>query len=305
MLTISLLGIACADRSGSEPIEYTVFSETTVGGSMQDVNHRVATVSGLLQPEAVRYDADTDMYFVSHFNGSGSARDSNGFITRIHAGTGEVTPRFAVGESAALHAPRGMYIVEDILWVADVDGIHGFDKHTGAQTEFVDFSGLEHGFLNDVAADADGNLYVTDTGGRTVFVIQAGAPSILVEDLINPNGITFDDASASLILAPWDEGETITSIALSSDSVTVVHRQSGSKIDGIELFEGQLIFAMQSDSTVQIFSEAGGSKYIKTRGKPADIAIDTRRRRVAVPYIALGQVDIWDLPSVDGADSSN
>jgi hypothetical protein len=31
-------------------------------------------------------------------------------------------------------------------------------------------------------------------------------------------------------------------------------------------------------------------------GRPADIGVDTRRGRVAVPYIALNRVDIWALP---------
>jgi hypothetical protein len=31
-------------------------------------------------------------------------------------------------------------------------------------------------------------------------------------------------------------------------------------------------------------------------GAPADIGIDTRRNRVAVPYIDLDRVDIWQLP---------
>jgi hypothetical protein len=30
-------------------------------------------------------------------------------------------------------------------------------------------------------------------------------------------------------------------------------------------------------------------------GRPADIGIDTRRQRVAVPYVALNRVDIWSL----------
>jgi hypothetical protein len=31
-----------------------------------------------------------------------------------------------------LHAPRGMSIVGDTLWVADADAVRGFDRRSGA-----------------------------------------------------------------------------------------------------------------------------------------------------------------------------
>jgi hypothetical protein len=35
---------------------------------------------------------------------------------------------------------------------------------------------------------------------------------------------------------------------------------------------------------------------VRTAGPPADIGVDTRRDRVAVPFIALGSVEIWAVP---------
>lgn len=32
------------------------------------------------------------------------------------------------------------------------------------------------------------------------------------------------------------------------------------------------------------------------RGRPADIGLDASGNRIAVPYIALNRVDIWQLP---------
>ena len=57
------------------------------GRSQQYLHRRnitpLATRDGFSGPEAVRYDADQDVYFVGNFNGSGSALDNNGFISRV------------------------------------------------------------------------------------------------------------------------------------------------------------------------------------------------------------------------------
>lgn len=294
LLTLVLLWAGCASPEPSP--EYTALNPANSGGPSQDSSHRVAVISGLLQPEAVRYDAETDAYFISNFNGAGSATDENGFITRVDASTGDVTVQFAVGGTHPLHAPRGMYVVDNALWVADVAGVHAFDKETGDQLQFVDFSSFEHGFLNDLAADSAGTLYVTETGGRRIFRIIDGIPEVYLADVPNPNGITYRETERSLILAPWDEGEPVSSIDLKTDSLHTVLHPGADKIDGLEFWEGRMILAAQSDSTIKVFDGSKLVASIKTDGKPADIAIDTERRRVAVPYIALNRVDIWELP---------
>ena len=45
----------------------------------------LASPAGFSQPEAVRYDPDQDVYFVSNMKGAGSAKDDNGYISRIRA----------------------------------------------------------------------------------------------------------------------------------------------------------------------------------------------------------------------------
>src|SRR5687767_10209744 len=62
----------------------------------QDSTHIVASISGLSGPEAVRYDPDQDVYFVSNFNGEPAA-DTNGFITRARADGTVESLRFMVG----------------------------------------------------------------------------------------------------------------------------------------------------------------------------------------------------------------
>ena len=208
-ILLALLVAACGgggeDGGAPETDEITWSSE-------QGPEDRVAEISGFRGPESVRYDPELDVYFVSNFNGDGGARDGNGFVSRVGPG-GEIDSlRFMTGtEQAPLHAPRGMYITGDTLWVADVDGVHGFHRRSGEQLRFTDFTRFEPGFLNDVAAGADGVLYVTDTGESRLYRMSGDSVRIAVQDSLlgPPNGITWDRDGARFVLAPWGGTQTV------------------------------------------------------------------------------------------------
>jgi DNA-binding beta-propeller fold protein YncE len=267
--------------------------------AVQDSTMRVHAVSGFDGPEAVRYDPDQDLYFVSNFTGGGNDRDANGFISKLLPDGTIESLQFMTGtDRYPLHAPRGMYITGNTLWAADVDGVHGFDRMTGEQTEFIDFSGLEPGFLNDIAATPDGTLYVTDTGTNTLYRID-GNTAVVVNDALPhaPNGITLDPESGNLVLAPW--GGALTFHAWNPDTEELTEfaaAQSGGNMDGIEFYGGYLLAASQRDSSLHAIAGEEDLILITMPGRPADIALDTRRNQVAVPYIALNRVDIWQLP---------
>jgi sugar lactone lactonase YvrE len=243
----------------------------------------VAVVEGFTGPEAVRYDPDQDVYFVSNFgSGSGGARDTNGFISRMRAdGTIESLRWIAGGANGVvLHGPRGMYVVGDTLWVAD-------------------FSGQDVGFLNDVAAAPDGRLYVTDTGKNRIYRV-AGDVAIAVGDsaLGAPNGITWDAANRRFIVVPYGGAHAIRAWSPESPGATDVGTSAGARFDGVEvLADGSVLVASQADSSIHRFVNGAGQPVIRVSGRPADIAVDSRRNRVAIPYISLNRVEIWQLPA--------
>lgn len=265
----------------------------------QDSTHRVAIVTGLAGPEAVRYDPDQDVYFVANFNGAAQG-DANGFISRVTPDGAIEVLEYMTGTSAApLHGPRGMFITGDTLWAADADGVHGFNRNTGAHVAFVDFTAYEPGFLNDVAAGPDGTLYVTDTGASRIYRLAGRSVTIAFagQRLGPPNGITWDAGARRFVLAPWGGGDTLMAWRPGSDTLEVAfHSGGGARFDGIEFLGNRVIVASQGDSSLHVIAGFHGRPYVRTPGRPADIGIDTRRRRVAVPYIALDRVDIWQLP---------
>ncbi len=283
------------DRGGADDPDGALPSATYV---LQDSTHRVAVIAGLSGPEAVRYDPDQDVYFISNFNGNGDQRDGNGFISRAAADGSMEVLRFMQGtEARPLHAPRGMYISGDILWVADIDGLHGFNREDGAHVHFVDLSGFDPGFLNDVAAGPDGALYLTDTGSRArLYRIEDLTAELALEDpaLGPPNGITWDAGEARFLVAPWGAGGSISAWRPGSPELEPLAAAPEGQIDGIEVVQGQIVVASQSDRRLHIVENGVLHPVIAVPGDPADIGVDTRRSRIAVPYIGLNRVDIWD-----------
>jgi hypothetical protein len=70
-----------------------------------------------------------------------------------------------------------------------------------------------------------------------------------------------------------------------------------SKFDGIEVLSpGRVIASSQADTSIHLFVNGVGRPIIKVGGPPADIAVDTKRNRVAVPIVALNRVEIYQLP---------
>jgi sugar lactone lactonase YvrE len=275
--------------------------DTVATAALSDTLRPLAMPGGFNQPEAVRYDPEQDIYFVGNWgNGAADAKDNNGYISRMSP-DGKVTQtQFIAGgkNGVTLHAPRGMYIVGDTLWVADADAVRGFNRKTGAPLATADFSAYKLGFLNDVAAGPDG-VYVTDTGTQTIYRIAGGKVTVALQDktLGGPNGITWDAGNRRFIVVPFGGDSVIRAWTAGTKTLTVVGKSSSDKFDGVEVLPGgRTLASSQGDSSLHLFNGATGRPIIKTGGAPADIAVDTKRNRVAVPFVARSVVEIWELP---------
>lgn len=273
----------------------------TVSGARPDSTQPIATPGGFTDPEAVRYDPDQDVYFVTNWGtGSPEAKDNNGFISKMSPDGTVQQLKFIAGGAggATLHSPRGMIIVGDTLWAVDPDAVRGFNRRTGAPLATVDFSSFKLGFLNDIAAAPDA-LYVTDTGTNRIYRIAGGRVTVAIEDkaIGSPNGITWDAAARRFIVVPWEDS-VIKAWTPGTKTLTAIGKDGATKFDGVEILPGgRILVSSQSDSSLHLFTDGTGRAIIKTAGEPADIAVDTKRNRVAVPFVARSVVEIWQLPA--------
>lgn len=297
LLAILPAWAACAPRETSSTA-WPADSRAIGWSAELDSTSLLTSVTGFAGPEGVRYDPDQDVYFVSNFNGRASG-DANGFISRVSAQGELVAREFMTGTAAApLHGPRGMFIVGDTLWAADAQGVHGFHRRTGAHLAFVDFGGFAPGFLNDIARGPDGALYVTDTGKPRLYRMHGGRATLALEDSLlgPPNGITWHAASGRFLVAPWGGGQTFRAWRPGQAALEVAATSPGGRFDGIEAVGARVLVASQRDSSLHVLENGTGRRLIRLGGAPADIGVDTRRGRVAIPFVARNVVEIWALP---------
>lgn len=306
---------SCRDASEARIAEHRAPAADGVaaGVSSEGVRH-VRTILGFNDPESVRYDADQDALFVSNVAGFGSHHDGNGYIVRVPADSLAHPTLFVAGgrNGTTLHAPKGMAIQGDTLWVTDIDVVRGFHRRTGAPVGTIDFAHLGPVQLNDVAAGPDGALRVTDTGirmvyegnvpvgGDRVFEVRRGRVVTTVAtggQLALPNGITWDATGARWVFVAFDRFHgNVTAMSAPPDTVGRLLRSGTGQLDGIEaLRNGTLAFSSWADSSIHVLDGDVDTRIIREVPEPADIGIDTRRGRILIPLTVLGQVQVWDL----------
>jgi len=262
---------------------------------------------GFRQPESVRYDSALDLYFVSNINGDATARDDNGFISRLRPdGTIDSLAFIAGGRGGVtLNAPKGLEITGDTLWVADIDVLRGFDKRTGAPVATIDLKPLGAEFLNDVATAPGGALYITDTGpgtrsdakrGNRVFKVAGRRASVALhsDSLGSPNGIAWDARNKRFIIVQWRGSRILAWHPGDPQPRTIGF--GAEQMDGVQaLADGRLIVTSWAQHALLI--HFGAEEYtVRGFSAPADFGVDTRRSRLAIPILDQDRVEFWALP---------
>jgi len=276
---------------------------------------RIAVVDGLSQPEALSFDAAQNVYFVSNVNGPPGVKDGNGFISRISADGVMDSLHFIQGgrDSVQLDSPMGSRVQGDTLWVLDVDKLRGFDTKSGKPYITVDLSPLKALFLNDLAFDSTGEIYITDTGvqvaangmdshpgpDRILKVAHDRSISVAVSSalLSSPDGIAWDQHGKHFVLAPFG-GPSVQTWAIGDPGPKDVAPGKG-KFDGAEVeANGQILITSWNDSSV---STLEGPKLVphitKLSFPPADVSMDAGRSRVGIVSLVANKFELWEWPA--------
>jgi sugar lactone lactonase YvrE len=304
---VALAAVACGREKEAPKVAHGPVIDSTAPS-------RTATTNGFKTPESVRYDSANDVFYVSNINGSPLAKDNNGFISRMKPdGTIDSLELVAGGRNGVtLNAPKGLALIGDTLWVADIDAVRGFNVRTGAAVATVDFSPFHALFLNDICVGGDGALYVTDTGIKMngdamthvagadrIFRIDAShrATIALATDSLHwPNGITWDASGRRFIVVPTDKVPQILAWRPGTPQPVIIGYGSG-HYDGVEILpDRRLIVTSWADSTISI-RDGNVRTVIRELPSPADIGIDTRRMHIAVPLLTKDRVEILTIPA--------
>lgn len=276
-------------------------------------NAPIAVVSeGLSTPESVLWDATRSVWYVSNINGSPLDKDDNGYILRLSADGAKLdSVPFINGADAdiTLHAPKGMALVGDTLWVADIDAVRAFNVNTGNAVTSLELGAQNATFLNDVALGGDGTLYITDsgisfksdgsvahTGKSRVFALggRNAREAVVLPAESAANGIAFDAANNRWLIVGFNSPSVFAWTA-GTDSVTVVGSGPGGGDGLVILNDGRALYSSWADSSLYVFEDGASTKVRGGLNAPADLGYDPRRNLVAVPLFSDNRVEFWQV----------
>jgi sugar lactone lactonase YvrE len=193
---------------------------------------------GLAQPESVVHDPVTDVLYVSNINGAVMQKDGNGFISRLKP-DGTILEREWV---KGLNSPTGLALRDRKLYVADVDQLVEINAASGHINQRYEAKGAI--FLNDVAMDEDGTVYVSDTPMNTIWRLKDGTfePWLTNDVLDGPNGLLVQ--GDKLIVASFgkmpSEGQKqelagLLSVSLADQTIQKIGKgEPVGNLDGVE-----------------------------------------------------------------------
>ena len=271
---------------------------------------RVLTVAGFSTPESVLHDSTQDIYFVSNINGSPTAKDNNGFISRVRPdGAIENLKFIEGGHGATLNAPKGLAVAGDTLWVADIDAVRAFNARTGAPIDSFKLDSAGAVFLNDLTI-ASGAIYITDTGikfddvGNVLHpgpdrVFRIGPDRKITvaargDSLGWPNGITVDPIGKRFIIVSYGPTKSVLAWKPGDKAPKVIAKGAGG-FDGVEVAGTRILVSSWTDSTVSAYESGQEVKLITGVPSPADFGYDAKRNRVLIPIFTGNRVEIWQL----------
>jgi hypothetical protein len=254
------------------------------------------TATELKTPESVIYVPNENVLFVSNIDGAPDGKDNQGFISKVSPLNGSI---IELNWVTGLNAPKGMTITNNnitnntLLYVSDITDLVEIDANSGKIINRYNAPGS--GFLNDVASDNQGHVYVSDTVTNTIYRLDTknlGDNStnnsnaslqvwLQTPELNGPNGLYVDNSNNKLIVA------SLGAFSNPAGSIRVVDLQNrtvnslGNKgtavpiggLDGIE-----------ADSTGRYYyvtDNAGGKLYVVNSNGTGYETLDLQNQGVA------------------------
>jgi hypothetical protein len=126
-------------------------------------------------PESVFFDNLNSVIYVSNVTGAPGEKDNSGFISKISPEGKLIAANWITG----LHAPKGIGVVGNLLYVSDIDRVAEIDIKEGKIIRMIEIPGSK--FLNDIATDAQGNVYVSDSEMSSIHRIRQGKAEVLAK----------------------------------------------------------------------------------------------------------------------------
>ena len=239
----------------------------------------VFEADGFLTPEAIVYDSERNAVYVSNYDVYRRAGVAQ-FISKL-------SPDGTVEELqwvSGLAMPTGMALHGSTLYVVERRALAAVDVESGELVERIEISGAA--FPNDVAVDADGVVYVSDTAGNAIYRLVEGEFQVWLSggEISAPNSVL---AHEGALLIGNGGDSCLKSADLETGEVSTVARFREGNIDGIAVSgDGDYVVSHWAGKVYRVTKEGVATKLIDntvTGVKVADFGYDPEANLLFAP----------------------
>lgn len=225
-------------------------------------------------PESVLPDAKRNLLFVSLIDGAPWEADGKGGIGRLAMDGRNYDGKWVTG----LHAPKGMGIFGNRLYVADMNEVVVINIDNATIEKKIAPEGAQS--LNDITVDDKGVVYVSDSKGFRIWRIENDQPVLYLENLPGLNGLKA--VGIDLLIA---SGKSFVKADASKNIQKIAELPQG--LDGIEpIGNGDYIVTAWAGYVYYVHADGKVDTILDTRNErrnAADIGYDPVNRIVYVP----------------------
>lgn len=236
--------------------------------------------ASLNRPESIAWNDSTRTFMVSNV-GSGQilSLDEEGHYSV-----------FAKG----LEAPRGLRVVDELLYVTDNTRIVALDLASGDQKASIPIKGAI--MLNDIEKDHLGRIYITDTKANCVHVFDPGTKltTQLSSPLLKaPNGIVYDGPRRQMFIVGLTEESPILALNVNTQAFSVFQDTLYNKLDGIAIDElGRIYYSSWGEQCIFMIPQEQNRTEIwqAELQSPADIYYHQPGNEILVPLMEKNEI---------------
>lgn len=205
-----------------------------------------------LVPEGIAYSKKENAFFLTSIAKSKIIRvdrksgEQTDFIRNNEYGYAPGAGIIIDEEQNALYAIGGYYRRPDSL-----TSLYKFDLVTKKLIHRYNIEDKGEHYLNDLALDQKGNLYLTDTKGASIYFLERNKDSLRLfyrsKEIEFPNGITLSDDGTKIYIASTTKGVRVLEISSKKIMNGIDTLGISQGIDGLKFKNGHL-FAVQNGS---------------------------------------------------------
>ena len=175
--------LASCNSTGNSTTNETAIDSASAADLELSLTLEWKTDSSFTGSESALYHAPNNTIYLSCGNTDPSAKDGNGFIALLHP-DGTVKEKDWV---TGLDAPRGMAILNDKLYVTDIDVVRIINIETAEIEETIPVEGSV--FLNDLATNGTSIFFSDSRAGVIYAMSEAGEVTSVVTGAEGVNGL--------------------------------------------------------------------------------------------------------------------